>query len=147
MVAPLKGILRCGHCNCRLGPTFGAKNGKRYPYYLCTKDSKRSLSICPVKRISATEIESLVIDQIGKLFVTPTFVNNVTISLGITGNEITKIFSSMQSFWQELYPAERNRLIELLVASVVVSENKVELEFRTEGMTQLIEEMKDVNAD
>ena len=33
-IAPLKGILRCGHCDCAMMPTYARKNGKRYFYYL-----------------------------------------------------------------------------------------------------------------
>lgn len=37
IIAPLKGILKCGHCGCAMMPTYSSsnKNGKRYFYY-CT---------------------------------------------------------------------------------------------------------------
>ena len=34
-IAPLKSILRCGHCGGAMMPTYGKKNGRRYHYYLC----------------------------------------------------------------------------------------------------------------
>jgi site-specific DNA recombinase len=57
MVAPLKGVIRCGHCGCAMGPTYARKNGRHYTYYICQKDSKRTLSRCPLKRIPAGDIE------------------------------------------------------------------------------------------
>lgn len=44
MVAPLKGVIRCGHCGCSMGPTYARKNGRHYTYYICQKDSKRTVS-------------------------------------------------------------------------------------------------------
>jgi site-specific DNA recombinase len=57
MVAPLKGVIRCGHCGCAMGPTYARKNGRHYTYYICQKDSKRTVSRCPLKRIPAGDIE------------------------------------------------------------------------------------------
>lgn len=57
MVAPLKGVIRCGHCGCSMGPTYARKNGRHYTYYICQKDSKRTVSRCPLKRIPAGDIE------------------------------------------------------------------------------------------
>ena len=48
-IAPLKSILRCGHCGRAMMPTYSNKSGRRYYYYLCSKDSKRAISECPVK--------------------------------------------------------------------------------------------------
>ena len=76
--APLKGVLKCGHCGGSMGITYSQKNGnRRYGYYLCMTDYKRAESICPVKRVPAGDIEKAVIDQLGAIFRTPTMVANV----------------------------------------------------------------------
>ena len=74
MVAPLKGVIRCGHCGCSMGPTYTRKNGRHYTYYICEKDSKRAVSHCPLKRVPAGDIEQAVIEQLSAVFRTPTLV-------------------------------------------------------------------------
>jgi len=69
--ALLKGLIRCGHCGCAMGPTFTKRRGKRYRYYLCVHASKSGYSSCPVKSIAAAEIEEAVVDQLRAVFRTP----------------------------------------------------------------------------
>ena len=74
MVAPLKGVIRCGHCGCSMGSTYARKNGRHYTYYICQKDSKQAVSRCQLKRIPAGDIEQAVIEQLSAVFRTPTLV-------------------------------------------------------------------------
>jgi site-specific DNA recombinase len=69
--ALLKGIVRCGHCGCGMGPTYTKKKEKLYRYYLCTHASKNGYSSCPVKTVAAGEIEEAVVDQLRAVFRTP----------------------------------------------------------------------------
>ena len=63
--AILKGILRCGACDCAMAPTHATKDGnKRYRYYVCCSAQQRGWHSCPSKSIPAGEIERFVIDQI-----------------------------------------------------------------------------------
>jgi len=77
MVSPLKGVIRCGHCGCSMGPTYARKNGRHYTYYIRQKDGKRTVSRCPLKRISGGDIEQAVIGQLSAVFRTPTLVANL----------------------------------------------------------------------
>jgi site-specific DNA recombinase len=74
MVAPLKGVIRCGHCGCSMGPTYTRKKDRQYTYYICEKDAKRTVSLCPLKRVPAGDIEQAVIEQLSAVFRTPTLV-------------------------------------------------------------------------
>lgn len=65
-LAPLKGLLYCGHCGCRMGPTYAKKGETMYTYYLCTKNSKRGKSVCPVNRIGGGDIEAAVLEHVKK---------------------------------------------------------------------------------
>jgi len=69
--ALLKGIIRCGHCDCAMGPTYTRKRGKAYRYYLCVHASKNGYASCPVKTVAAGEIEAAVVDQLRAVFRTP----------------------------------------------------------------------------
>jgi site-specific DNA recombinase len=37
MVAPLKGVIRCGHYGCAMGPTYTRKTDRQYTYDICEK--------------------------------------------------------------------------------------------------------------
>ena len=56
-LAPLKSILRCGHCGGAMMPTYSNKGGRSYYYYICSKDTKRAVSECPVKQIPSGDIK------------------------------------------------------------------------------------------
>ena len=38
-------------------PTYSNKGGRRYYYYICSKDTKRAVSKCPVKQIPSGDIK------------------------------------------------------------------------------------------
>lgn len=72
--SPLRGLIRCGHCDSAMTPTYTNKNGRQYHYYLCQHASKHGAGICPVSRVAAGEVEKVVVEQLGAVFRTPTLV-------------------------------------------------------------------------
>ena len=62
--ALLKGLLRCGPCNCSMGHAYSAQGNKRYRYYVCLRAQKRGWDKCPTKSVPAGEIEKFVVEQI-----------------------------------------------------------------------------------
>jgi site-specific DNA recombinase len=74
IIAPLKGVLRCGHCGGAMMPTYTRKQGRQYTYYFCAKDSKRVVSQCPLKRVPAGDIDQAFVEQLSAVFRTPTLV-------------------------------------------------------------------------
>ncbi|MGD9365170.1 MAG: recombinase family protein [Desulfobacteraceae bacterium] len=214
IVAPLKGVIRCGHCGCSMGPTYTRKNDRQYTYYICQKDAKRSVSRCPLKRVPAGDIEQAVVEQLSAVFRTPTLVaktyfaareiesvekdrlirqknqleeelaqarrqalelmkpendqpnkdkmlatvNSRVVGLSkqlthvasrckayqcskITEQDVSEAFQNVETFWQDLFPVERNRLIRLLVDKVEIRETGIDMELRTNGLTTLIAEL------
>ena len=140
-LAPLKGLLYCGHCGCRMGPTYAKKDDVMYTYYLCTKNSKRGESLCPVNRIGGCEIEAAVLIHLRKLLQTPTIVNQLALKLKRPGKEVNELLSRQTELWDEMFPAERNRLMHLLLKKVTLYEDRLDLDIRTEGMQQLLGEL------
>ncbi|MFN9628351.1 MAG: hypothetical protein ACK6AT_19040 [Planctomycetota bacterium] len=43
--------------------------------------------------------------------------------------------------WEVLYPEEQSRILELLIETVRVSENNVDIRFRTNGIEKIVEEL------
>jgi site-specific DNA recombinase len=214
MISPLKGVIRCGHCDCAMGPTYTRKGERRYTYYICEKDTKRAISTCPIKRLPAGDIEKAVIEQLGAVFRTPTLVaktyftaremektendrlqkqkyqlekelasirkdaltltssskeepdkkekladlsqqvinksrqlanvsNQCQLYEGkkITEQNVASTFQSVESFWEQLFPMERHRLIHLLVEKVELRETGIDMSLKTNGLTNLIAEL------
>ena len=138
-IAPLKGILRCGHCDCAMMPTYARKNGKRYFYYLCSRDSKRAISTCPVRQIPAGEVERITREQVVKMLQTPTILIKLAQVLNLPAEKIAELFKEI--FWQEISPGEMNRLLHLLLEKVEVHEGKLTVEFKSSGIKTLMEEI------
>ena len=90
-IAPLKGILRCGHCDCAMMPTYARKNGKRY---------------CPVRQIPAGEVERITREQVVKMLQTPTILIKLAQVLNLSAEKIAELFK--ETFWQEISPGEMN---------------------------------------
>lgn len=137
IIAPLKGILRCGHCDCAMMPLYSNKGQKRYYYYLCGKDSKRVVGECPIHQIPAEDVEMLVRLQLRKILTEPGMVTQFAERAGLNPSEVMNFFK--EEFWHELTPGEYNRMIRLLVEKAVVWENKLEIEIKTAGIKSLVE--------
>ena len=48
----------------------------------------------------------------------------------------------LDPIWDELFPAEQARIVQLLVERVDVQENGVEIRFRVDGLASLVEDFK-----
>jgi hypothetical protein len=121
-------------------PTYSSKGTRRYYYYLCSKDSKRATSECPVKQIPAGDIEELVRKQIQKMLSDISLVIHFAERSGMSPLEVVECFR--EEFWNEITPGEYNRLLILLVEKAVVWEDKLEVVLKTCGIKSLLEEFK-----
>ena len=131
-------VLKCGHCGGAMMPTYGKKNGRRYHYYLCCKDSKRADAQCPIHQLPAGEIEEVVKSQLKVIMTHPSVLTALSDSAGISCTDILQIFES--DFWAEISAGEYKRLVQLLIARVVVLQDHIEIEMKTEGIKSLIGE-------
>jgi hypothetical protein len=63
--ALLKGLVRCGSCNCGMVHTYTQKTGKPlYCYYVCVNAQQRGWNKCATRSVSAPLLEGAVVDQI-----------------------------------------------------------------------------------
>jgi site-specific DNA recombinase len=145
--ALLKGIIFDG-TGAAMSPTHTRKNGKLYRYYLSQKVLKRGSDDCPVARVPAAEIEKIVTDQVRLMLLSPEIIvqtwrgarNSIK---GITESEVRDALQTFNPLWDELFPAEQARIIELLVERVDVLADRVDINLRIAGVTSLIEELAD----
>ena len=150
--APLKGILRCGSCGRAMKPSHTRKGGRLYRYYTCQNALKSGHAACPLKTVAAREIEGIVLGQLQTLTRTPEMVARTWKAAkaeedGITEREITEALQSLEPVWNELFPGEQHRLVQLLVDRVIVNLDEIEIHLRGEGLDTLAQDLGDENKE
>ena len=65
----------------------------------------------------------------------------------VAEREVSEAFQSVDTFWEDLFPPERNRLVRLLVEKVELRETGIDLELKTQGLTHLIIELNGLACD
>jgi site-specific DNA recombinase len=108
---------------------------------------KRGLPACPVKQIPAAEIERIVIDQIWSLLQTPEVIVQTWRAARktdkvLTESEVRTALIEFEPLWNELFPAEQARVVELLVERADLQANGIDLRLRIEGLTSLCSELR-----
>jgi site-specific DNA recombinase len=148
--ALLKGLI-FGPTGRAMTPAHTRKVGKLYRYYVSTDLLKRDADSCTVRRVPAAEIESAVVDQLRGLLRTPEIIVGTwraAKSMGdISEAEVHEALHRLDPLWDELFPAEQARIVQLLVERVDVSLNGADIRLRTEGLTNLVADLRSVRPD
>jgi DNA invertase Pin-like site-specific DNA recombinase len=144
--APLKGLL-FGPDGAAMSPTHTRRSGKLYRYYISQTAMKRGGSLdCPVRLVPAAEIERIVLDQVRHLIRTPEVIVQTWRAARKLGREVSEaeVRSALNEFeelWDELFPAEQSRIVELLVERVDVHHDRLDITLKIEGLTSLHNEL------
>jgi DNA invertase Pin-like site-specific DNA recombinase len=149
--APLKGLIRCAEHGCAMTPSYTRKKGRQYRYYVCTHATKNGSDTCPVRTVPAGEIEAAVIDQVRALLRTPEMAARIMRAARTAANgealnrgEVTESLKQIDAIWEELFPAEQARILQLLVEWLEVGAEGIDLRLRAEGLPSVIAEMRDI---
>ena len=153
--ALLRGLLRCAHCGCAMGPTFSKRRGKSYRYYLCVHASKNGHNSCPTRCLPAGEIEGVVVDQLRQVLHTPEILAQTYREARALGDEqaiqcehfserdVVDALGSLDPIWDHLFPEEQARIVQLLVKQVDIYPDRAEVYIRAEGLTSLVAELRE----
>ena len=144
--APLKGRIRCKHCNRSMKPSHTRKNGRHYRYYTCMYATKNGHDTCPVKTVAAGDIEQVVLDQLGVIFRSPEMVVKIWRQAKksdeqVSEREIVDALQSLEPVWDALFPGEQARLVSLLVDRLEISTDGIEMHLLGEGLDSLVKEL------
>jgi site-specific DNA recombinase len=144
--ALLKGLI-FGPTGVAMTPTHTRRRGKLYRYYVSTSVLKRGPEACPIRRVSAAEIETAVVDQVRALLRSPEIIVATWRSArpeiaGLTEAEVREALDRLDPLWDELFPAEQARIIQLLVERVDVSLDGADIRLRIGGLANLIHDLK-----
>ncbi|WP_318036899.1 recombinase family protein [Mesorhizobium sp. AR02] len=128
-------------------PAHTRKKGRLYRYYVTTSVQKLGPETCSVKRLPAAEIEAVVIDQVRKMLRQPEIIVKTWAAArveddAVTEGEVRDRLVEFDVLWDELFPTEQARIIQLLVERIEVDVDGISIRLRTEGMTSLVAEMR-----
>ncbi|MFY9830708.1 MAG: recombinase family protein [Rhodoplanes sp.] len=148
--ALLKGLI-FGPTGAAMTPAHTRRNGKLYRYYVSTDILKRDGKTCPIRRVPAGEIETAVIDQLRGLLRAPEVVVRTWRAARQSGEEISEAevreaLERLDPLWNELFPAEQARIVQLLVERVDVRTDGANIRLRTEGLTNLVTDLRAVRS-
>jgi DNA invertase Pin-like site-specific DNA recombinase len=141
--ALLKGLLYgpTGHA---MSPTHTRRKGKLYRYYVSQAVVKHGAGACPVGRIAAGEVEGAVIAQVRTLLRTPEVVVATwkeARTEGISEDEVREALGRLDPLWEELFPAEQARVIQLLVERVDLDTEGASIRLRVEGLSGIVRQL------
>jgi site-specific DNA recombinase len=129
-------------------PTHTRRRGKLYRYYCTTSVMKLSPDTCPVKRVPAAEIEAAVIDQLRMLLRSPEMIVKTWRAVRDEGrgdigeSAVRDALARFDELWDELFPAEQARIVQLLVERVNVAIDGIDIKLRTEGIGLAVAELR-----
>ena len=88
------------------------------------------------------------LDRIQKLLASPELVARAWATTKrdgrdeITEREVTILLAEFATVWNELFPAEQARIVQLLVERVDMQEDALEVRIRAEGLASLVGELR-----
>ncbi len=108
---------------------------------------KDGAEVCSVRRIPAAEIESAVIDQLRALLRAPEIVVGTWRAARqwlarIEESEVCEALQQLNQLWDELFPAEQARIVQLLVERIDVRAEFADVRLRVEGLSAVFAEMR-----
>lgn len=144
--ALLKGLI-FGPTGAAMTPTHTRRNGRLYRYYVSTDVLKRDADSCPVQRVPAGELETAVVNQLRGLLRAPEIVVRTwrmarqTVR-DISEAEVREALEKLDPLWDEFFPAEQARIVQLLVERIDIRPDSMGVRLRTAGLTKLVDELR-----
>ena len=143
--ALLKGLL-FGPDGAAFSPSHTRKKDRLYRYYVSQTVLKHGAGTCPVGRVPAGEIEAAVIDRLRAAFRQPEIIIGTWKAAkphdaDITEDEARRALMHFGPLWDELFPAEQARIVQLLVERVDIGLGGLDVRLRVDGLRSLVLEL------
>jgi len=143
--ALLKGLL-FGPTGGAMSPSHTRKGGRLYRYYVSQSVLKHGPDACPVRRVPAAEIEAAVVDQLRGMLRSPEIIVGTWRSArtqidGLSEAEVQEALVALDPLWDELFPAEQARIVQLLVERVDVGLGGLDIRLRVQGLAHMARDL------
>jgi DNA invertase Pin-like site-specific DNA recombinase len=143
--ALLKGLI-FGTDGRALSPAHSRKRGRLYRYYVAQRALKGEADDGIVRRVAAGEIEAVVLAQLRALLRQPEIVVGTWIAAkaedpDLTEADVRGALARLEPLWDELFPAEQQRIVRSLVERVTVGLDGADIRLRVEGLASLVRDL------
>jgi hypothetical protein len=120
--------------------------GKLYRYYIHTRENKEHAGASGLPRLPAIELEANVVAQMRRILRAPDLKTRVAALITARDPEVDegKVCIAMlqiDKIWDQLFPAEQERIVRLLIKKVVVTPHNIEVQFMPNGLERLAAEL------
>ena len=113
--------------------------------YGVIQDEKAGYDACKVGPVPAAEIDALVVGHIRKFIESPEVITQTHVKLQSSDEcphdfglrELREHIGDFDGFWKSLKPRERNRIAEILVKNVTITNDEVAIDMRLDGFTTI----------
>ena len=85
--------------------------------------------------------------ELGRQLTILTKQHNILSKDQVTEQDVSESFQTIEAFWDDLFPMERHRLIQLLIETVEIRKQGIDLTLKTNGFTSLIIELTGLTAN
>lgn len=145
-VALLKGLL-FGPNGFAFTPAYTRRGKRLYRYYVSTGVIKRGPEACTIRRVPAAEIEAAVVGQVRALVRTPEIIVRTWKAArqndrSVTEEHVRAALHDFGALWDELFPAEQARIIQLLVERIDIQPTGLNISIRKDGLISLASELR-----
>ncbi len=119
------------------------KNGKRYRYYISARDTKEFAGASGLPRLPAAELEAVVVEQLRAILRSPPICQKASELCNIDEAKVTVALSQIDEVWEQLFPNEQTRIVQLLIKKVIVTPSSIDIRLRNNGIEKLVLEITD----
>lgn len=129
----------------KMYPTYSDKNGRKYRYYVSKSETRFGVSGKTYDRLPADEIEAAVVAQIRTILASPESVAAVCGIVKQSGVHVDEsgvvlAMRNLGDVWEQLFPAERHRIVNLMVERVDLVQGGIKVKWLELGWKALIGE-------
>jgi site-specific DNA recombinase len=126
-------------------PTFTRKNGRQYRYYVSKSELRFGATAKTYERIPADEVEATAVAQIKTVLASPEAIAAVCRIIEHHGApvdeaQVVLAMSRLGDVWEWLFPAERHRIVNLMIERVDLIRDGLKIKWRGLGWKALIGE-------
>jgi len=130
-----------------MSPTHTRRRGRLYRYYVAQSILKKGSNTCPAGRLPAAEIENAVVQQLRFLICSPEVIVGTwraarQNSKDLKESDVREALSQLGPLWDQLFPAEQLRIVQLLVERINVDPEGLEIRLRADGLSSLARECR-----
>jgi DNA invertase Pin-like site-specific DNA recombinase len=138
---PLKGLLKCGSCGATMSPTACNNHGLKYRYYTCSNHIRFKNCKSAVKNIPAEGIENKVMEEVLLKLKSPEVmlkIHELARENTVDEAQLQLSLRNLSETWKYLYPQEQSRIMKMLVNSIELHENGLNIQMNMDGFNSLL---------